>query len=102
MKTMLMGLALLAITAAGGCATGGGGADGGGPSDRQITSAVQEALKQDETLANSAIDVSTDQGVVTLSGRVPNAQAYTRALSIARGVNGVKPPVQAEQLSYGR
>ncbi len=102
MRTMLAGLMLLVVMAAGGCATGGSGDSGAGPSDRQITAAVKEALKQDELLTNATIDVNTEQGVVTLSGSVPNAQTYTRAISIARGVQGVKPPVQVEQLSYAR
>lgn len=68
--------------------------------DSIIESAVQTALKQDTLLAAANIQVDSDQGVVTLSGTVPNATAYLRALRIARDTKGVRPPVKAIELKY--
>lgn len=105
MRKILFAIVLLGFGLITGCASSGGGSaagGSGGPSDSEITAAVKDAFKQDEVLASTNIDVSTDQGVVTLSGAVPNAMAYTRAISLARRVPGVKPPVQVSSLTYGR
>lgn len=59
-------------------------------SDSELTSAVSNALQQDSQLAG--VSVSAEQGVVTLSGSVPSAQAYNRAISLARSASG-RPPV---------
>jgi hyperosmotically inducible protein len=71
------------------------------PSDSEITSAVETNLQKDELLASAQIDVTVDQGVVKLSGNVPSAQAFNRAISIARRVAGVKYVV-APSLLYTR
>jgi hyperosmotically inducible protein len=71
-----------------------------GSSDAEITSAVKAALQKDDLLASSDITVTAEQGVVTLSGSVPNALAYNRAISVARRVPGVQPPVVAANLVY--
>jgi hyperosmotically inducible protein len=71
-------------------------------SDAAITAAVKEALRKDELLGSLNIEVETYQGVVTLAGNVPDALAYNRAISIARGVGGVRPPVRATNLKYLR
>ena len=104
MRKIFFAILLLGFGLITSCASSGGSAAGGsgGASDSEITAAVKDALKQDEVLSSAAIEVSTDQGVVTLSGAVPNAMAYTRAISLARRVQGVKPPVQASNLTYGR
>ena len=68
--------------------------------DAAIASAVETALRQDEMLADADVDVMANQGVITLSGNVPNALAYNRAISIAGRVRGVKRPVKAIDLSY--
>lgn len=103
MRKIFLVILLLGATLLGGCATSGGGAGGsGGTSDSDITAAVKDAFKQDEVLSSANIDVNTEKGVVTLSGAVPNAMAYTRAISLARRVPGVKPPVQASGLIYSR
>ena len=105
MRKILFAIVLLGFGLIMGCASSGGGStagSSGGASDSEITAAVKDALKQDEVLSAANIEVSTDQGVVTLSGAVPNAMAYTRAISLARRVPGVKPPVQASNLTYGR
>ena len=104
MRKIVFAIMLLGFGLITGCASSGGGAAGagGGTSDSEITAAIKDAFKQDEVLSSANIDVSTDKGVVTLSGAVPNAMAYTRAISLARRVSGVKPPVQASNLTYGR
>lgn len=105
MPRILVVLLLTMLCFAGGCATSGdsGGATAtGGRSDSEITSAIEDAFKQDDLLAAASISVSTEQGVVTLSGSVPNALAYNRALSLARRVPGVRPPVLATGLTYPR
>ena len=70
------------------------------PADAAIASAVETALRRDEMLADADVNVISNQGVVTLSGNVPNALAYNRAISIASRVRGVKRPVKAIDLSY--
>ena len=106
MRRIFFAILLLGLGLITGCATSGGGSAGasagGGASDSDITAAVKDAFKQDEVLSSASIEVNTDQGVVTLSGAVPNAMAYTRAISLARRVPGVKPPVQAANLTYSR
>ena len=97
-------LALLAALTVAGCVSTGGSSDdstavaslsdsgrsGAKMSDSDMVSAIQDAFKQDAQLAG--INVSANQGVVTLSGSVPSAQAYNRAISVARSVTG-RPPV---------
>ena len=71
-------------------------------SDADIKASTLETFKQDPELAAAAISVSVDQGVVSLSGTVPNVQAYLRAGSLARNVPGVRPPVNVSNLQYAR
>lgn len=61
-----------------------------GPSDVEIESSIRSALQQDELLANSDIQVDANNGVVILSGSVPNGRAMNRAISLARAVPGVR------------
>ena len=99
---LLLGLGLITGCATSGGSAGGSAGGGGGASDSDITAAVKDAFKQDEVLSSASIEVNTEKSVVTLSGAVPNAMAYTRAISLARRVPGVKPPVQAANLTYSR
>lgn len=109
MNKLPLTLAFLAALTTTGCVSMGGGnssddsatntaslSDSGrsGPkiSDSDIVSAIQNAYKQDEQLASANINVTANQGVVTLSGSVPSAQAYNRAISLARSVTS-RPPV---------
>lgn len=110
MNKLSLTLAFLATLTTAGCASMGGGSSDDnsasatslsgsgrpGPkiSDSEIVSTIKDAFKQDEQLANAGINVTANQGVVTLSGSVPNAQAYNRAISLARSVTG-RPPVAA-------
>jgi hyperosmotically inducible protein len=96
-----------------GLGSGSGDRDGGssansltgsrnGPkvSDSDITAAIKEAFKEDTELAAANLSVNSDNGIVTLSGNVPNAQSYNRALSLARNTQGVRPPVKASGLKF--
>ncbi len=102
MRKIFFAILLLGLGLITGCATSGGAGGGAGASDSDITAAVKDTFKQDEVLSSTNIEVNTEKGVVTLSGAVPNAMAYTRAISLARRVPGVKPPVQAANLTYSR
>ena len=106
-KILLSTVLLFSFCLVGGCAAPGRGtseeASAGsdkGVSDSDITSAVKDAFKQDDMLASASIDVATDKGVVTLSGSVPSAHAWLNAISLARRVPGVKPPVNVDNLVY--
>lgn len=115
MSKFFLALAFLAALATTGCAgiggftnrdsdTGGSSADSrrSGPtvSDSDITASISSAFKQDPELAAANVSVNADNGVVTLSGNVPNAQSYNRAISLARSVDGVRPPVRAANLKF--
>lgn len=58
-------------------------------SDSEITSSIQSAFQQDDLLSKSNISVNSNQGVVSLSGRL-SARAANRAVSVARAVPGVQ------------
>ncbi|HXH04642.1 MAG TPA: BON domain-containing protein [Candidatus Competibacteraceae bacterium] len=66
--------------------------------DAWIAATVKAELMSAPQLANSAIQVRSKNGVVTLSGSVDSAQAKAVAVSLAEGVRGVKQ-VQADGLS---
>lgn len=72
------------------------------PDDGAITSAIKTAFAQDELLNTADIDVTAEQGMVTLSGNVASPQAFNRAISLARRVPGVRPPVIVSNLVYPR
>lgn len=115
-------LAFLAALALTGCAGLGGGSssdsDSGGVtstaslsddgrsgpkvSDSDITATIKDAFKQDPELAAANITVTVEKGAVSLSGNVPNVQAYLRAGSLARNTPGVRPPVNVSNLQYPR
>ncbi|HPF57379.1 MAG TPA: BON domain-containing protein [Candidatus Competibacteraceae bacterium] len=97
---------LLAALSIAGCVTSGGGSgsddsvastaslsdSGRGASqanDSEITSAIQRAFSQDDLLSKSNISVNSNQGVVSLSGRL-SARAANRAVSVARAAPGVR------------
>jgi hyperosmotically inducible protein len=60
-------------------------------SDTWITTKVKANFWGEQVLRGSDISVDTDDnGVVTLTGKVPNERAKDRARDIARGVDGVR------------
>ena len=62
-------------------------------SDQEITNAVNSELMLNATTPSYMIDVSTSEGIVTLSGSVDNILAKDRAVKIARTVKGVRAVV---------
>ena len=61
--------------------------------DMTITDAVEDELLMDKAVPSYRIDVTTDDGIVTLSGSVGNILAKERAARIARIVKGVRAVV---------
>ena len=61
-------------------------------SDEKITERIQNALINDTSLSKSAqaIDVTTEDGVVTLQGYVASAREKDKILRMARATHGVK------------
>ena len=59
-------------------------------SDRMITDAVQSQLEADTAGQGAALSVNTINGVVILSGTVPNADIVEHAKQVAQQVRGVK------------
>jgi osmotically-inducible protein OsmY len=58
-------------------------------SDAGITTAVQARYYSDAAVRGRDIDVTTDNGIVTLRGTVPDDQSRQQAENIARNVDGV-------------
>lgn len=58
--------------------------------DTVITGKVKAALVKDPVTKASEINVETFQGAVQLSGFVSSQAAISRAVELARGVDGVK------------
>lgn len=65
--------------------------------DGWITSKVKTQLLADEDVSGLAINVDTEDNVVSLKGNVPNATARNEAIRIARETQGVVQ-VKADQL----
>jgi len=61
--------------------------------DAAVTAKVKTKFLADTAVAGLKIDVDTKDGVVTLSGKVPNAAEKARAASIAKKTDGVKSVV---------
>lgn len=77
------------------------------PTDDTITTDIKAKLYSEPLLKSASVDVSAKDGVVTLTGEVPNDAARLTAEQIATGTPGVKtvvdritisapPPVAAE------
>jgi osmotically-inducible protein OsmY len=58
--------------------------------DDQLETYVRARFQAEDTIRAHDIDVSADNGRVTLRGRVPSDQARQHALQVARGVSGVQ------------
>lgn len=64
-------------------------------SDAQLTSDVQAALKRDAAISQQPVQVSAQNGVVTLSGNVSDDTASTVAAQDAARVKGVKEVIDS-------
>ena len=58
--------------------------------DSVITTKVKAAILKEPSLKSTEINVETFKGVVQLSGFVSSQADITRAVDVARDVNGVK------------
>jgi len=63
--------------------------------DGYITSRIKGKFAADDTLNSSSINVDTVDHVVTLRGAVPSAAAKTKAMDLAKEVEGVDHVVDA-------
>jgi len=68
-------------------------------SDTWITTKVKSTLLYSTNVSGTAINVHTDDGVVTLSGKVNNESEQELAVELANNVRGVKE-VNARDLTY--
>jgi hyperosmotically inducible periplasmic protein len=75
------------------------GTTGAAVSDAALTAAVKAKLVADPTVGGLSIDVDTDSGVTTLSGRVKAAAEKAQALKLARETDGVKSVI--DKLTIG-
>lgn len=58
--------------------------------DASITSAIKMKFANDELVSASDINVDTNQGHVTLNGKVKSQAALDRAMELGRSVDAVK------------
>jgi len=77
-------------TTAPGAANSATGATSAYADDAMITTMVKTALVEDKQVQALKISVTTEQGVVKMSGTVPSVEVGKRALQLAAGVQGVK------------
>jgi len=63
------------------------------PDDLDVTNAVEREFRYDHAVPENPIDVTTNQGIVTLTGTVSNVLAKDRATRIAETVRGVRSVV---------
>ncbi len=63
------------------------------PGDIAINSAVENRLLIDSAVPSNYIDITTKDGVLTLSGTVPNLLAKDRATAIGESIRGVRAVV---------
>lgn len=67
--------------------------------DAGITAQVKTALLNDPDVSGLRIDVDTSKGLVTLSGVVKSKDEETKAVAIARRVDGVRDVKSTLQVS---
>jgi hyperosmotically inducible protein len=67
--------------------------------DGWISSRIKTDFMGEEALRASDIKVDTNDNVVTLTGAVPTAAARMKAVSIAKGVEGVKSVIDKLQVA---
>lgn len=68
-------------------------------SDSWITTKVKSTLLYSSNVAGTAIDVSTDKGIVSLSGKLGSGAEQALAIELAQNVRGVKS-VQSKELTF--
>jgi len=68
-------------------------ADKPAPNDNLITDQVRIKLAADPDVKGGALEVTTAQGVVTITGDVENDHAKGKATKLAKKVKGVKEVV---------
>ena len=66
--------------------------------DTVITGKVKTAIFSESTLKSAEINVETFKGMVQLSGFVKSQADISKAVEVARGVNGVKGVRNSMQL----
>jgi osmotically-inducible protein OsmY len=84
---------VLAISLSAACASGGAGNSRSMSmpnDDASITAQVKTVLLNDPQVNATKIDVSSQNGVVTMSGTVRSKAEEDRAIQLARQVSGVK------------
>lgn len=87
LKAMLVGMAMLTLTA---CSTTPGERSmGTALDDTAISAKVKAALAGDPDVKATDVQVETYRGTVQLSGFVDSPQNITRAVDLARRVDGV-------------
>jgi hyperosmotically inducible periplasmic protein len=72
------------------CASSGGHAVSASVDDASITARVKTTLLNDPQVNATKIDISTSNGVVTMTGSVRSQPERERAIQLARQVSGVK------------
>jgi len=70
-------------------------------SDDSVGARVKSQLSADARVKGAAIDVTAKNGVVLLQGTVPSAAAKQRALTVARGTDGVTQVVDRLRVGKG-
>lgn len=83
----LVVLAAAALLGLAGCASTGGN---NYFDDAMVTASVKKAIYNEPSLKVTDISVTTDAGVVSLSGAVKTRAERVRAAEVARKVEGVK------------
>jgi osmotically-inducible protein OsmY len=67
--------------------------------DAALADRIKSQLASDNQVKNAPIEVTAKSGVVTLQGTVPTRSAKERALTVARGIDGVTQVVERIQVS---
>lgn len=66
--------------------------------DFEITAAIERKLMESNLVSSHLVDVSTSDGVVTLSGAVENILAAEHAIDLARATVGVKSVIDGMEV----
>ena len=88
LRRFLITLLLAGVTSA--CAQAARVQSSGTTDDASISARVKTVLLNDTQVAATKIDVVSNQGVVTLTGSVKSKADETRAIELARSVQGVR------------